>query len=320
MPLSRRLFVLVIGLAASLAGIQTVVSTAAPAQNPVDVNWNRFHTNDETNRIMRAYADRYADFTKVYSIGKSYKGVDLMLIEVTNQKTGPAEEKPALYVDGNIHAGELTGSAVTLYLLGHLLDGYGSNPQITALLDTRVFYIRPKFNPDGADLALVKDASLRSSVRPWDNDNDGALDEDPSEDLNGDGFIVQMRIPGAEGEMKISSDDARLMVRRQEGESGGRYYRVVSEGIDNDADGRLNEDGTGGLDMNRNFPRNWELPFLQPEPARFLSPSPKPTRPSSSSTSTPTLRESSTITPRVGSSIGCRRRRPPASFQPTTWL
>jgi hypothetical protein len=40
-------------------------------------------------------------------------------------------------------------------------------------------------------------------------------------------------------------------------------YRVVTEGIDNDGDGRLNEDGIGGIDMNRNFPRNWERVHLQ---------------------------------------------------------
>lgn len=227
------------------------------------VDWNRYYSNDETNQIMRSYAARYPKLTRLYSIGKSFKGADLMLMEVTNQEAGPAEEKPALYVDGNIHSGELTGSAVTLYLMAHLLDRYLEDPEVTELVDTHVFYLRPKFNPDGADLALLKDVSLRSTVRPWDSDGDGAADEDPAEDLNGDGFITQMRIPDPEGQMKISAEDPRLMARRGPGEAGGSYYRVVSEGIDNDEDGRLNEDGIGGIDMNRNFPRNWELEYLQ---------------------------------------------------------
>ena len=69
--------------------------------------------------------------------------------------------------------------------------------------------------------------------------------------------------------MMISPDDPRLMVRRPGGETGGTYYRVVSEGIDNDGDGRMNEDGIGGIDMNRNFPRNWELEYLQPGAGPF---------------------------------------------------
>ena len=44
---------------------------------------------------------------------------------------------------------------------------------------------------------------------------------------------------------------------------GARRYRVTREGIDNDGDGRFNEDGIGGIDMNRNFPRNWEREHLQ---------------------------------------------------------
>ncbi len=270
------------GLAAKISlllATAAVIAAAVPPQSgqqgqqaPVvmrPVDWHRYYSNDETNLIMRYYADKCPDLTKLYSIGKSYKGVDLMLIEVTNKATGPAAEKPGFYVDGNIHSGELTGSAVTLYLMAHLLDRYGKDPDITRLVDEKVFYLRPKFNPDGADLSLLHDVSLRSTVRPWDEDEDGAADEDPAEDLDGDGFIVQMRIPDPNGTMKISTEDPRLMVARGRNETGGTYCRVVSEGIDNDGDGRFNEDGIGGLDMNRNFPRNWELEYLQPGAGPF---------------------------------------------------
>jgi murein tripeptide amidase MpaA len=251
-----------------LAVLATLLSSScSPAEQPITmeepVGWNRYYTADETNQIMRSYASRYSQLTNLYSIGKSHLGADLMLMEVTNFDKGSAEEKPALYVDGNIHSGELTGSAVTLYLMGYLLDRYGEDPEVTELLDNRTFYLRPKFNPDGADLALLQDVSLRSTVHPWDDDDDGIPDDDPAEDLNGDGFITQMRYPDPEGNMKINPEDSRLMVRRQEGESEGNFYRFSSEGYDNDGDGRLNEDGIGGLDMNRNFPRNWEPQYMQ---------------------------------------------------------
>lgn len=232
-------------------------------------DWNRYYSNNETNIIMQHYARKYPDLTNLYSIGKSFKGVDLMVMEVTNFRIKPADQKPGFYVDGNIHSGELTGSAVTLYMMGYLLDRYGEDPEVTLLLDTRTFYLRPKFNPDGADLALLKDVSLRSTVHPFDNDNDGRADEDPAEDLNGDGFITQMRFPDPEGGSIISSDDSRIMVRRSRNITEGSFYRVVSEGIDNDKDGRLNEDDIGGLDMNRNFPRNWEPEYLQPGAGSF---------------------------------------------------
>lgn len=233
------------------------------------VDWNRYYTSGETNAILEAYARRYPHLTKLYSIGRSWRGADLMLIEVTNQATGPAEEKPAQYLDGGIHAGELTGSAVALYVLGHLLDRYGSDPRITRLLDTRTIYIRPKFNPDGSDLALIHDQSLRSSVHPVDDDGDGVADEDPGDDLDGDGWITQMLIPDPQGNRMRDATDPRIVLPRPEGAVQGTFYRVIGEGLDNDGDGRINEDGIGGLDMNRNFPRNWEPEFRQPGAGEF---------------------------------------------------
>lgn len=232
------------------------------------VNWNRYYTSGETNAILEAYGRRFPHLTKLYSIGRSFRGADLMLIEVTNQATGAAEHKPALYLDGGIHAGELTGSAVALYVLGHLLDNYDTDPRITHLLDTRTIYVRPKFNPDGADLALIHDQSLRSSVHPVDDDGDGVADDDASEDLDGDGWITQMRLPDPAGTWRIDPTDRRIMMRRTEADSGP-FYRMISEGVDNDGDGAINEDGIGGLDMNRNFPRNWELEFKQPGAGEF---------------------------------------------------
>ncbi len=89
------------------------------------------------------------------------------------------------------------------------------------------------------------------------------LDEDKAEDLDGDGATTQMRVKSPNGTFKMSREDPRSMVPRGPGETGGEYYLVLSEGIDNDADGSFNEDGVGGIDMNRNFPRTWALPYMQ---------------------------------------------------------
>ncbi|MCH8286649.1 hypothetical protein IIB79_09020 [candidate division KSB1 bacterium] len=224
------------------------------------VDWNRYYTNAETTQIMRDFTRIYPNLTRLRKIGESYLGVDLMLMEITNYGYKTAEEKPALYLDGGIHAGELTGSAVALYTMGYLLNKYGKDPGVTELLDTRTIYIRPKFNPDGSDLALIYDQSLRSSVHPVDSDYDGVPDDDPAEDLDGDGWITQMRyrVPMGEGTHVLDETDPRRMRREQGGD-----FIVIGEGIDNDGDGRINEDGIGGLDMNRNFPRNWELEHIQ---------------------------------------------------------
>lgn len=228
------------------------------------VDWNRFYTAAETNQILAELHALYPGLTELYSVGTSRGGQPLMVLEITNEATGPASEKPALYVDGGIHAGELTASAVATYFVGHLLDGYGKDPRVTALLDERAFYVRPKFNPDGSDLALLHDQFLRSTPRPMDEDEDGAADEDPPQDLDGDGWITQMRVPDPDGAWVGDPADPRIMVRDPGRERPGPRYALVREGVDDDGDGALNEDGVGGIDMNRNFPRNWEREHLQP--------------------------------------------------------
>jgi hypothetical protein len=243
------------------------------------VDWNRYYSSAETEQILQEFHALYPGLTDLYSIGESLEGRKLWVMEVTSEMTGPASQKPAMYLDGGIHSGELTGSQVALYALGRLLTRYGWDPEVTDLLDRYAFYIRPKFNPDGSDLALLFDQSLRSTVRPWDDDEDGEKDEDPPEDLDGDGWITNMRTPDPEGGWYAHPRDERIMVSISGGRGGGgearevpegaTRYQVLGEGVDNDGDGRLNEDGIGGIDMNRNFPRNWERVHLQSGAGHF---------------------------------------------------
>jgi Zinc carboxypeptidase len=228
------------------------------------ISFDHFHTWQEVNLIMERLSLRYPELTELESIGRSYEGVELLVMTITNEATGPASEKPAFYLDGGIHAAELTGSEVALYTLGYLLEHSKNDAQVRALLDTRSFYIRPKFNPDGSNLVLNTDQSLRSTVHPVDEDFDGISDEDPGEDLDGDGWITRMRQVSNSGPMCAQPEDPRILVRRQDTPPGATCYDVFPEGIDNDSDGRFSEDGIGGIDMNRNFPRNWERWHLQP--------------------------------------------------------
>lgn len=182
-----------------------------------------------------------------------------MMLEITNKQTGAAADKPAYYYDGNIHAGELAGGEVSLHFAWFILSNYAKDPRVKNLVDTRTLYVRPKFNPDGADIALNTIHYLRSTPRPYDEDMDGLLDEDGGDDLNKDNLITDMRVKNPAGVWKISKDDPRIMVKRNENDFEGDFYDVYDEGIDDDGDGKINEDGIGGIDMNRNFPRNWGL-------------------------------------------------------------
>ncbi len=229
------------------------------------VQFKTFYRYEDLTRILRGYAEEYPQLVRLESIGHSYEGRDIWLAVVTNLETGEDKHKPALWVDGNIHASELSPSSACLYLINHLVNAYGSHPDITRCLDTRTFYICPRVNPDGAELALAdKPKIIRSSTRPY------PYDEEPvgglvQEDIDGDGRMLTMRIPDPSGPWKVCPEEPRLLVRREPIETGGQYYRLLPEGQIEDYDGTLIriKPKKERLDLNRNFPVNWRQEFEQ---------------------------------------------------------
>jgi murein tripeptide amidase MpaA len=230
------------------------------------VRFDTYYRYDELTRILHAFAEEYPQLVRIESIGKSYEGRDIWLLTVTNFATGPAEEKPALWVDGNIHASEVSPSSACLYLIHRLTREYGSHEKITRCLDTRAFYICPRVNPDGAEWALAdKPKIIRSSTRPY------PYDEDPigglvTEDIDGDGRMLMMRIPDPNGNWKKHPDEPRLMIRRDPDEVGGEYYRILPEGrFDEPFDPAILtiQPKKEGLDLNRNFPAHWRQEYEQ---------------------------------------------------------
>ena len=223
-----------------------------------EMDFAHYHTYDEVNAFLRKWASEYANLVDLYSVGKSFEGRDIWQITITNKSTGKDTDKPAMFIEGNRHSGEVTAAESALWFAWHILSSYGKDPELTRLVDTKAIYVRVKNNPDGSELYLNTAQSNRSTVRPYDDDRDGLLDEDPPEDLDGDGFILQMRkkVEPGKGTMILDPADpsGRLMKRATDGKGD---YIVSGEGVDNDGDGRTNEDGIGGLDLHRNYPENW---------------------------------------------------------------
>ncbi|MBK8739823.1 MAG: carboxypeptidase [Betaproteobacteria bacterium] len=229
------------------------------------LSFDRFHRYADLTAILHQFAAEYPTLIEVASIGKSHEGRDIWVVTATNTATGPAGEKPAFWVDGNIHSVEVSASAACLYLLNTLAEQYGKDADITRALDTRAFYIVPRINPDGAEWALAdKPKYVRSSTRPYPYD-EPAVEGMTVEDADGDGRILSMRIPDPNGLWKAHPDDARLMIRREPAEVGGTYFRVLPEGTYQNYDGytlKVNRPQQG-LDLNRNFPANWRQEFEQ---------------------------------------------------------
>ncbi|MGW8314292.1 MAG: M14 family metallopeptidase [Bacteroidales bacterium] len=231
----------------------------------VPLRFDRYYDYDQLVEALKALHEAYPQMTTLDLVGYSEENRAIYAITISNPGTGDHLSKPGVYVDGNIHGNEIQAGEVCLYLANMLLTGYGENEKITALVDRNSFYILPSVNVDGR-YHFFKDANTPSSNRglrrPKDDDHDGLFDEDPPDDLDGDGNICDMRKKDPNGNYRTDPYDPRLMVRVEPGEKG-EWILLGREGIDNDGDGRINEDAEGYVDPNRNWGVNWQPNYVQ---------------------------------------------------------
>ena len=231
-----------------------------------DIRFDRYPRFEELTEWLHALAAESNGLLELSTIGRSYEGRELWLATVTNPATGSHDQKPALWIDGNIHASELTAATACIHLLHSLVTRYGTDEKVTRAVDRRTFYVVPRVNPDGAELALAELPQIvRSTVRPWPR-----TEQQPgfvSDDIDHDGRLLQMRIEDPNGSWKPLAAHPRLLVPREPDEDGpGPYYRLLREGTVEEYDGVLVPQAPllAGLDSNRNFPVDWRRHPVQP--------------------------------------------------------
>jgi murein tripeptide amidase MpaA len=227
------------------------------------LDFSEYFKYDELTAHLQGLARAYPHLATLESIGRSWRERDIWAMTITDSSTGAPEDKPGFYIDAHIHAEEVATSHTALYTIWYLLTRYGTDAEVTWLLQNMTFYILPRTNPDGAEISLTTGHHWCGNGRylPGEEQTKGLCQQD----INGDGLIVQMRIQDPAGEWKVSADDPRLMVLREPGEMGGTYYRLYREGvIKGDWDGvtiEIERPRDGNL--NRNFPAGWRPEFRE---------------------------------------------------------
>lgn len=246
-------------LTAALLAV-TAVSLPLAALGAGRVSLDKYHSYEEVLALLRNMQSAHPDLATLLSAGKSYQGRELWVVQVTNRKVGAPEEKPAVFIAGSLRGNEPVGTEVSLAVIDHLLSNYASDERVRQLVDSRTFYIWPLPNPDAHDATLKRPGNGQiANLRPTDEDRDGRFDEDGAEDLDGDGFIGQMKVKDEKGDFVPSRNDPRVLVPRGRRARAEVAYRLYREGVDSDGDGACNEDGPGGVLLNANFPVGWKL-------------------------------------------------------------
>lgn len=216
-------------------------ATTAVAQSPAIDGYLPFTTL--TSELQRLDREKRISLR---SLGKSLEGREIWCATLGS---GNQDRKPAILVLGAIHGPHRAGGELALRLVRRL-----SEDRSKKILDRVTIHVIPFPNPDASEGFFSRPFFERTlNHRPIDDDRDGSVNEDPPNDLDGDGWITQMRIADPAGDWRALPSDPRVLipVDRKKDERG--EFTLLTEGIDDDEDERYNEDGPGGVAFDRNF-------------------------------------------------------------------
>jgi len=232
------------------------------------------HVGRAAEPALEGYADEAAyrariesiatsELATLESLGRTRGGRTIDLLAIGAGPRQRRDTRPAVLVVGSVHPPHLLGSELATRLARRLVEEAESEASVRRMLDRVTFYVIPRPGPDACAAFLRRPYFERAgNERPTDDDRDGRVDEDPPDDLNGDGLITMLRVEDASGAYVPHPEDDRVMVEADPQKQERGRYALYVEGRDDDRDEALNEDPAGGVAFNRNF--TFRYPYFEP--------------------------------------------------------
>ncbi|MFI3262279.1 MAG: M14 family zinc carboxypeptidase [Rikenellaceae bacterium] len=215
---------------------------------------SKYSTPKEVKERLSKIVSKYPEMAKIESLTKTPSSNDVWAVTLGK---GDVANHPAVAVVAGVDARHFVGIETSIRLIESFLTREGAE----AFLSKNTVYVFPCVNPDATETffgKLVYENSRTKSL--YDNDRDGLMSEDGFDDLDNNGLITAMIVETEGGEYIKHPADARVIVKADPAKGQTGIYKLFTEGIDNDKDGLINEDGVDGVDLNRNFTykyQNW---------------------------------------------------------------
>lgn len=118
---------------------------------------------------LRAAVALNPSIAKMFSIGKSSQGRDLWVVKISDNVSQDEKEPEFKYIS-SMHGDEITGRELTQFFIRDLISGYGSDSEITKLINNTEIFIMPSMNPDGSELrqrANARRVDLNRNFPDW---------------------------------------------------------------------------------------------------------------------------------------------------------
>ena len=227
----------------------------------------RYHNHEQISSIMKNLQIANSGIVKIHNLAISPGGRQVLMYEIGNEINNENKSNPAILVVANMEGNTLLGTEAALYLAESII---GKKEQYENL----TWFIVPSGNPDASERFFTKPVYKETrNELPVNDDLDDQTDEDGYNDLDGNGLITMMRVKSPDGEWFPVISDPRLMKKADPSKGEKGMYKLYTEGIDDDKDGKYNEDVQGGTNTGLNFPHLFK--FFVPENGLFPGSSPE---------------------------------------------
>ncbi|GLD47664.1 probable carboxypeptidase X1 [Lates japonicus] len=121
----------------------------------------RHHNYTEMRKLMKSVTEECPDITRIYTIGKSYMGLKLYVMEISDNPGKHELGEPEFRYVAGMHGNEALGRELVLNLMQYLCKEYkkGNQRVVRLVTETRI-HLLPSMNPDGYEEAYVKGSEL----------------------------------------------------------------------------------------------------------------------------------------------------------------
>ena len=117
--------------------------------------FDAFHSYEEMLVEMQAVEAAYPTITRIHDIGDTWEKTqdvadrDIWAMKISDNVDIDEPDEPEVLYIALHHAREIITPEILLYFMNYLVDNYGTDPDVTYLVDNRQLWLVPNLNPDG---------------------------------------------------------------------------------------------------------------------------------------------------------------------------